>query len=179
MFRDENDKAARRSTIAKSRSEARRKQLGDSNSSSDASSPVSSQSSPSSLVVQRRSPRVHRALSIPAAVSSSVEEQGLKFFFNRFVTAVSAVESSPYDINSPPFLSAISLEARLRDAVISVGLAAMANVTRDRSLLLVSREKYAAAINSVRLAVGNPEQANPDQTFKLIVMLSLYEVNSD
>jgi hypothetical protein len=115
---------------------------------------------------------------IPAAVSSSVDEQGLKFFFNRFVTAISAVENSPYDIKSPPFLRDISLEARLRDAVISVGLAALANVTRDRSLLLVSREKYVAAINTVRLAVGNPEQANPDQTFKLIVMLSLYEVRS-
>lgn len=121
---------------------------------------------------------MHLVPTIPAAVPSSMEEQGLKFFFNRFVTAISAVQNSPYDIKSPPFFNAISLEARLRDAIISVGLAAMANVTRNRSLLLASREKYVAAINSVRLAVGNPEQANPDQTFKLIVMLSLYEVRS-
>lgn len=116
---------------------------------------------------------------IPAAVPSSVDEQGLKFFFSQFVTAISAVENSPYDIKSRPSLRDVSLEARLQDAVISVGLAALANVTRDRSLLLVSREKYVAAINSVRLAVGNAEQANPDQTFKLIVMLSLYEVRSN
>lgn len=103
----------------------------------------------------------------------------MRFFFNRFTTTVSALGSSPYDIKSPPFLKAISLEAGIRDSVISVGLAAMANVTRDRSLLLVSREKYVAAINSVRMAVGNPEQANPDQTFKLIVLLSLYEVGSN
>lgn len=177
-FRDENDKAARRSAMAKSRSEARRKRVKDSTPDPDGS-PVSSCPSRLSSVVQRRSSPMFLGQTIPAAVSSSLEEQGLRFFFNRFVTAISAVENSPYDIKSPPFLGAISLEARLRDAVISVGLAAMANVTRDRTLLLVSREKYVAAINSVRLAVGNPEQVSPDQTFKLIVMLSLYEVRSD
>lgn len=178
MFRDESDKTARRSAVAKSRSEARRKLLEDSTSSSDKSS-ASSHSSPSSFVVQRSRPRVLLVPTIPAGVSSTLEEQGLKFFFNRFVTAASAVESPSYDLKSPPLLRAISLEATLRDAVASVGLAAMSNVTGDRSLLLVSREKYVAGLNSVRLAVGDPEQANPNQTFKLIVMLSLYEVCSN
>lgn len=178
VFRDENDKAARRSTLAKSRSEARRKRVEDSTADPDGS-PVSLCPSRSSSVIQRRSSPKFLGQTIPAPVSFSLKEQGLKFFFDRFVTATSAVENSPYDIKSPAFLGAISLEARLRDAVISVGLAAMANVTQDRSLLLVSREKYVEAISSVRLAVGNPEQVSPDQTLKLIVMLSLYEVRSD
>lgn len=138
--------------------------------------PSSSLESSSNLEL-RRQPRVVSLQSIPAAISSNLEERGLKFFFNRFATAVSAFQGSPYDIKSLSFLNAISLEVPLREAVVSVGLAALSNITKDRSLLLASREKHMGTINSVRLAVENPEQASPDQTFKLIVMLSLYEVS--
>jgi hypothetical protein len=67
----------------------------------------------------------------------------------------------------------------VRDAVVSVGLAAMSNVNRDKALRILSREKHATVISAVQMAVGNPAQANPDCTFHLIVMLSLYEVNID
>lgn len=177
MFRDENDQTARRSAIAKAKSAARQKPLNDSTWSSEKTS--SSAEPSSSLVLGKRPPWVLFVPTIPVAISSSMEERGLKFFFNRFATAVSAFESSPYDIKSPSFLNAISLEAPLLDAVVSVGLAALSNITKDRSLLLASREKHMGTINSVRLAVGNPEQASPDKTFKLIVMLSLYEVCSN
>lgn len=42
----------------------------------------------------------------------------------------------------------------------------------------LARKKYVIAINTVRKAVENPENANPSQTLKLILMLSLYEVCS-
>ena len=113
---------------------------------------------------------------IPAVVSSNVEDQGLKFFLTQFVTAVSGVEEGPFIISSSPLLKTLAKELPLRDAVVSVGLAALANVTRDRCLHTLAREKYLGAINTVRQAVENPKQANPDQTLKLILMLSLYEV---
>ncbi|KAJ5175891.1 uncharacterized protein N7482_001768 [Penicillium canariense] len=71
---------------------------------------------------------------------------------------------------------AIHRESSLRDAVVSVGLAAMSNVTQDRALSLAAREKYVATINVVQRAVENPESANVNQTFKIILMLSLYEM---
>jgi hypothetical protein len=105
-----------------------------------------------------------------------VEEQGLSFFFLRFVTTVPRLEHAPLEVEISPLLGSVLLHAPVRDAAISVGLAARSNVTRDRSLRLVAKEKYAAAISSVRVAVENPQQANPDQTLKLIIMLGLYEV---
>lgn len=68
------------------------------------------------------------------------------------------------------------MQLPLRDATISVGLAAMSNVSQDRVLSLAAREKYVAAINVVRTAVQNPEHANANQTFQIIIMLTLYEV---
>lgn len=86
------------------------------------------------------------------------------------------LERPPPQLEESPFFNMILLHPPVRDAAISVGLAAKSNVTRDRSMHLVAREKYVEAINMVRMAVEKPELANPDQTFKLIVMLSLYEV---
>ena len=86
------------------------------------------------------------------------------------------LEHAPPQLELSPLLEGMLLHPPVRDAAISVGLAAKSNVTRDRSMRLVAKEKYAATISSVRVAVENPQQTNPDQTFKLIVMLSLYEV---
>ena len=68
------------------------------------------------------------------------------------------------------------MQSPLRDATVSVGLAAMSNVSQDRALSLAAREKYVAAINVVRRAIENPEKANANLTFHIIVMLSMYEV---
>lgn len=73
-------------------------------------------------------------------------------------------------------LRTIPVEAPLRNAVIAAGLGALSNVTKDRSLSTIARGKYTTAINVVRAAVENPGQVNPAETFKVIVMLSLYEV---
>lgn len=114
---------------------------------------------------------------MPAVVPLSLEEQGLRFFFDRFVSAMSGLDgNAPSGLQTPPFLKAILMQSPLRDATISVGLAAMANVNQDRALSLAAREMYVAAINFVRRAVQNPERANANQTFHIIVMLSMYEV---
>jgi hypothetical protein len=114
---------------------------------------------------------------LPAVVPSTLEEQGMRFFVNRFVGAVSGMAGdAPPELETSPFLKAIHVQSPLRDATISVGLAAMSNVSQDRALSLAAREKYVAAINVVRKAVQNPDQANANQTFLIIVMLSMYEV---
>ncbi|KAJ5808787.1 hypothetical protein N7474_010056 [Penicillium riverlandense] len=175
MFRDENDRTVRRSAVAESRSKARRKLL---DSEKSSSSPEPSVTSQSRLVVSERKLLVVFLPTIPAVVSSSVEEQGLNFFFHRFVTAVSMLERAPPQLEVSPFSEMILLDPPVRDAAVSVGLAAKYNVTRDRALHLVARENYAAAISSLRVAVENPERANPEQTLRLIVMLGLYEMVS-
>lgn len=177
LFRDENDKTARRSAAAKSKAETRRRLLDGLADVTDTSPSPAKVPPRRSAAVPKRQPHVVLASTVPAPVSSTVEDRGLKFFFHQFVTAVPGPQGSSYNLNSTPLLNTLPAEAPLRNAAGLIGLGALANVTRDKYLLLVAREKYVTAINIVRSAVGNPEQANTQQIFKIIVLLSLYEVS--
>lgn len=173
LFRDETDKAAWRSATAKSRAGERRK--------ISVTPQVNSNLSSSSeddlkAVVQQRKLNLALKPSIPLEVATTVEDRGLEFFCSQFVTATSAAIEGPFTLSKTSFLGTISAELHFRDAVVSVGLAALSNVTRDRSLRLVAREKYATSLNVVRQAVENPLQASPPQIMKIILMIGLYEV---
>ncbi|KAJ5923927.1 hypothetical protein N7466_008114 [Penicillium verhagenii] len=174
LFRDETDKAARRSATAKSRAGERRKVPAAPVLKSDASS-TSSEEELKAAVPQRRLilPLVP---TVPIAVSTTVEDLGLKFFCTQFVTASSAAMDGPFVLSTSSFIDTVSVELSFRDAVASVGLAALSNVTRDRSLRLAAREKYALSLNAVRQAVANPLQARPNETIKIILMIGLYEM---
>ncbi|KAJ5598710.1 Chondroitin AC/alginate lyase [Penicillium hordei] len=182
MFRNENDKAARRSAEAKAKTEARRKLEDSAALESDISTPGSgADRSPSDALVCRSrgqlipTPRIIAPLSIP------LEDQGLRFFVNRFVTRIANRTGRSLhegNLQPSPHLGTVALDQSSRDAVVSVGLAALSNVNNDRELRILSREKHAMVIKAVREVVENPAQANPDRTFHLIVMLSLYEMVS-
>ncbi|CAG7917661.1 unnamed protein product [Penicillium olsonii] len=163
MFRSENERAAQLSAEAKAKSRARRR-LDALDSISTKADAVESQTS-SSIV----------------AISTPLEDQGLRFFINRFVTPMPirvGGHLQVHNVQDSPFFRHINYDPNIRDAVVSVGLAAIANVNRDSSLRILSREKHAQVIKAVREAVSDPTQANPDRTFPLIVMLSLYEMVS-
>ncbi|KAJ5505063.1 Chondroitin AC/alginate lyase [Penicillium fimorum] len=181
MFRDENDNAARRSAAAKAKTEARRR-LEDSALESDISTPGSrADPSPSDALVCRSMDQLTLTPRITAPLSTPLEDQGLRFFINSFVTRVATRPDGSIDAGSllpSPHLGAINLHRSSRDAVISVGLAALSNVNNDRALRILSREKHALVIKAVREVVQNPTQANPNKTFHLIIMLSLYEMIS-
>lgn len=77
---------------------------------------------------------------MPTVVPTTIEDQGLRFFFTRFVSAVTGMTGDvPSGLDSSPFLKAILMQLALRDATISVGLAAMSNVSQDRAFLLAAR----------------------------------------
>ncbi|KAJ5407795.1 hypothetical protein N7509_001678 [Penicillium cosmopolitanum] len=180
LFRDENDKTVQRSVVAKSKSEARRKLL-DEFAEVNYDRPVHMSKSSRLGLIVRRDPEVFWISAIPAVMPSSLEDQGLKFFFNRFATSIQKATKNPISLEMPelemsPLMATIPNELPLRDAVMAVGLAAMSNVTHDHSLLQAARVKYLAALNIVRAAVENPQRANPVLIFKLILMLSLFEM---
>lgn len=187
LFRDESDKAARRSAMAKSRAGERRKavvtDLSKKSNSPKSVSPAPWLTPPSSTedgwsIVQNATLEIMNP-AIPAVVSLSVDEQGLQFFFARFALKHKGVNNpqTPGIAGLPPFLRHIFDELPLRDAVVAVGLSALSNVKNDRTLRVAAREKYAVAIKYVRQAVENPDVADPDHTLKLIVMLTLYEAS--
>ncbi|KAJ5205256.1 Chondroitin AC/alginate lyase [Penicillium cf. griseofulvum] len=165
MFRDENDKAARRSAEAKARTEARRRLEDSAALEPDISTPGSrANCSPSDALVCKNRGQLILTPRITAPLSTPLEDQGLRFFITHFVIRMATGPDGSLDSS--------------RDAVISVGLAALSNVSNDRALRILSREKHAMVIKAVREVVEDPAQANPDTTVSLIVMLSLYEMVS-
>jgi hypothetical protein len=99
MFRNENDKTARRSAEAKAKTVARRKLEDTAALESDISSPIPrSERVPTDTVLCRRADQLLLAPPrIVISLSSPVEEQGLKFFINRFVTPkVARPDGSPH-----------------------------------------------------------------------------------
>ncbi|OQE34833.1 hypothetical protein PENCOP_c015G05469 [Penicillium coprophilum] len=181
MFRDENEKAARRSAEAKAKTEARRR-LEDSTLESNISTPGSrAERSPSDALVCRSRGQLIPIPRITAPLSTPLEDQGLRFFVNRFVSRIATRPDGSLEVGRlppSPHFGAINIDRSSRDAVISVGLAALSNVNNDRALRILSREKHAIVIKAVRKVVENPSQANPHKAFHLIVMLSLYEMVS-
>ncbi|KGO73875.1 Protein of unknown function DUF3468 [Penicillium italicum] len=183
MFRDENDKAARRSAEAKAKTEARRKLEDSAALESDLSTPDlrSDHSASDEVICRSRSQLIPTPPKITAPLSIPLEDQGLRFFVNRFVTHIATGKYRSLHVGTVkpcPHIGAVALDQSSRDAVVSVGLAALSNVNNDRALRILSREKHAMAIKAVREVVENPAQANPDRTVHLIVMLSLYEMVS-
>ncbi|KAJ5822519.1 Chondroitin AC/alginate lyase [Penicillium robsamsonii] len=181
MFRDENGKAARRSAAAKAKTEPRRR-LEDSALESDISTSVlRADILPSAALFCRSMDQLTPTLRITTPMSTPLEDQGLRFFINSFVTRMATRPNGSIDVGGKPpspHFGAINLHRSSRDAVISVGLAALSNVNNDRALRILSREKHALVIKAVREVVQNPTQANPDKAFHLIVMLSIYEMVS-
>ncbi|KAJ5758609.1 hypothetical protein N7520_005765 [Penicillium odoratum] len=173
LFRDETDKAARRSATAKSRAGEGRKVPVATLLKSDASKRCAQQSK---AVLSQAKPNPMPIPTISLAVSASLEDQGLRFFCTQFVTDAAAAMEGPFFLSKLPFLNTVSVELPFRDAVLSVGLAALSNVTRDPSLRLAAREKYVASLQTVRRAVENPLQARPNQTLNIILMIGLYEM---
>ncbi|KAJ6177778.1 Chondroitin AC/alginate lyase [Penicillium mononematosum] len=182
MFRDENDRAARRSAEAKAKTEVRRRLEDRAALESDISTPGSrADRSPSYALVRKSRDQLIPTPRITASMSIPLDDQGLRFFVDRFVTRVATrSDGSPHVgfVQPSPHVGAVTLDQSSRDAVVSVGLAALSNVNNDRALRIMSREKHAMVIKAVREVVENPTQANPDRTLHLIVMLSLYEMVS-
>jgi hypothetical protein len=105
----------------------------------------------------------------------------LRFFINQYVTpmAVSMDGSMHVSIVQPSsYIGPIFLDQSSQDAVVSVSLAAMSNVKRNRELRISSQEKHEVIIKSVQQAVGDAAETNPHRMFHMIVMLSLYKVLS-
>ncbi|KAH8698588.1 hypothetical protein BGW36DRAFT_148652 [Talaromyces proteolyticus] len=119
-------------------------------------------------------------LSLAATPSKSLDEGGLSFFLDRFTTAPqwSSIDQSSMSVTVHPFIKSIVAKEQTRDALISVGLAALSNVTGDKACLKVALQKYVNGIKHVREALEEPTKTDLDDTLKLAVILALFELVS-
>jgi hypothetical protein len=153
LFRDENARTQHRSATAKDRSSQ-------------------------AEAHQNRVKHDQFILRVISGPSMSIEESGLSFFLNRFTTAPQWTfgGQSSVGVTIHPLIRHVVSRQPSRDALVSVGLAALSNVTGDKAYLRLALQKYVNGISLVRKALEEPTKTGLDDTIKLAAMLTLFEV---
>jgi hypothetical protein len=105
-----------------------------------------------------------------------LEDQGVNFFFNHYLTSCLPAQRAPLDVSAWPFWQDVSVHKPFLDAVSSVGLAGLANVKNCQQLMRLARLKYASTLHRVVNALQNPASADLPYTLKAVMMLALFEV---
>jgi hypothetical protein len=102
-------------------------------------------------------------------------DEGLTFFFTHYVTVASKLANEQVDVTTPlwPWLF---MQNRTIDAVSSVGLAGLSNVTKDPNLMLIARRKHSDTLKLVIEELSDTANVDLDMLFKRVVMLIVFEV---
>ncbi|KAL4959917.1 Zn(II)2Cys6 transcription factor domain-containing protein [Aspergillus stella-maris] len=169
LFRNENERIIRRSKVAHERSRKRAEAMEmhrqSSSPRSESSKSSGSGSSDDSFVLSRR----------VSTLSVDIDVSGLQFFFQHFSNKALVEKGFQCAPRRHMFVD-IENDTSLRNAVISVGLAALANVNRDRALLSVARQRYGMALTKVRSVVDELPCGGVGVLLKMIVMLAIFEM---
>lgn len=115
---------------------------------------------------------------IPYRLSSPpVEDEGIRFFLDNYVTAGSQQAGSEYEFVGATMFPMINHSSSFANAVSSVGYAGLSNVGKDPQHAIIARRKYAASIRDITRALGDVANSDLDATLKSVLLLAAYEVS--
>jgi hypothetical protein len=166
MFRDENEKVVTKARIPKPKPEQRKRS---SVSSSSSSSPESA-SPPGSFHEQAIVSRL-----MVRSPSLASQDEGIKFFFNHYVTDIREPWGDLNILESTIF-PLLCRSDSFANAVSSVGYAGLSNVTKDPKHMIIARRKYAASLQHITRALADVANSDLDTTLKSVVLLAAFEV---
>jgi hypothetical protein len=92
-------------------------------------------------------------------ITLDIDGQGLQFFSHHFSTAPWASGSFPHGKQQNLLFQDLDVDTSFRNSVVSVGLAALSNVKRDRGLLSLARQRYGESLRAVRSFVEDTSTA--------------------
>ena len=190
MFRDENARIIRKARSPKTPTD-RRARHSDKRLTKDSDVPESA--SPCSLTTAASTPSPIRVdtfvnedcqslapqkISLPFRPSTAThDDPGINFFFTHYVSVVSTLSTGKLDLTSSPLWRLLYTNQPFNDAVSSVGLAGLSNVTKDQGIMILARNKYASTVSHVMAALNDLGKANLEHTFKAVMMLAIFEVS--
>jgi hypothetical protein len=109
--------------------------------------------------------------------STTFNDPGIDFFFTHYVAVISPFSNGQLDPSSSHLWRHLSTDKPFNDAVSSVGLAGLSNATKDQSLMVGARNKYASTMTHVMAALKDLGNADLVHTFKAVLMLAIFEVS--
>lgn len=128
---------------------------------------------PLTPVSDHSSPYIRSLATIPKAVAPSLPELGQQFYVERYVVGFPDEPKTSYEVGSQSWIQARSASTIMG----AVGLASLANLRGDQSMMVASRQQYVLGLQHIGQAIMNPAGTRPDVAMRNVVMLALYEVS--
>lgn len=108
-------------------------------------------------------------------VQPSEDDTAISYFFSRFV--ISDGRSSPIPMGFVPYIIQTGADTLLSTAIVSVGMAALANVSGSPSRALAARQKYIYSLSLTRVALDDLSLVHADAVFMAVLLLAMFEVS--
>lgn len=185
MFRDESSKVIQKAHAQWGISDLPEYVDSPSSSSSSSSSSSLSTPSPKSAVSVRSSfserPRFklsaspeHSLARIPKEVYATRDDQAIQFYVEHYVVGHPDEPTATHELRMVDWIHA----PEFRDMMAAVGLASMSNLTGDKMLDTMARQKYGLALQHTASSLANPGAMNLDISLRTVIMLAIYEVRT-
>ncbi|EAA29033.3 hypothetical protein GE21DRAFT_4902 [Neurospora crassa] len=183
MFRDESTKVIQKAHAQWGISDLPDSADSPSSSSSSSSSSTSSTPSPKSVVSSRsyfsERPRFklstspeHSRTRLPKEIYATKDDQAIQFYVEHYVVGHPDEPTAAHELRMVEWIHA----PEFRDMMAAVGLASMSNLTGNKALVTMARQKYGLALQHTASSIANPQAMNLDISLRTVIMLAIYEV---
>ncbi|RBR11871.1 uncharacterized protein FIESC28_08818 [Fusarium coffeatum] len=136
------------------------------------SSPTSSSVLSISSVANATHPIHIRPSRLPTPIDSSLEDQGVQFYVNRYLIGHPDEPRYPGDLTSTEWL----WDPAVQDIMAAVGLASLSNLRGDTSMMTMARQKYGLALRQTGRLIQASSMPDFEVTMRSVVMLAMFEV---
>jgi hypothetical protein len=110
-------------------------------------------------------------------IGPSPEEQATCFFFQNYALEEQIESTGNFSYLADVYRKEVVTKS-LDDALVSLGMAGLANVWKAPEILTRARMKYTSALHSISERLRNIDEAKADQTLISVILLGLWEVRA-
>ncbi|KPA40109.1 hypothetical protein FLAG1_07005 [Fusarium langsethiae] len=109
---------------------------------------------------------------LPTPIDSSIEDQGIQFYVNRYLIGHPDEPRHPGDLTNTEWL----WDPAVQDIMAAVGLASLSNLRGDSSMMTTARQKYGLALRQTGRLIQTSSMPDFEVTMRSVVMLAMFEV---
>ncbi|RGP69756.1 hypothetical protein FLONG3_7708 [Fusarium longipes] len=109
---------------------------------------------------------------LPTPIDSSIEDQGVQFYVNRYLIGHPDEPRYPGDLTNTEWL----WDPAVQDIMAAVGLASLSNLRSDSSMMTMARQKYGLALRQTGRLIQSSSMPDFEVTMRSVVMLAMFEV---
>ena len=109
---------------------------------------------------------------MPREVAVTRFDRAVHFYIDRYVLGYPDEAKEGRGLQGASWLHSPAM----REAMAAIGLVSMANLRDEKSLLVLARERYGAALSLVAADMARSHEASLEMPIRAVVMLAMYEV---